>query len=265
MYHDRCYFCFAVSSRAFFTLAGERSDVVIKAQVLAGGRGLGTFTNGFHGGVHVVTRPQQAYDIASKMLGHNLITKQTGAEGRRCDKVFLVERLYLRKEMYLSIMLDRSASGPILIASSRGGTSIEDVAHTTPELIHKEPIDMMAQGLSDQQLNRVVDALGLSGRAVESAKDTIRNLYRMFKATDATMVEVNPLAETPDGKIVVADAKINFDDNAAFRQSVRAAPSRSVHDSSRGTAVLSAIAVVCALRPCVKISFSCLLYSYLLN
>lgn len=197
--------------------------MVLKAQVLAGGRGLGTFTNGFHGGVHVVTRARQAYDIASRMLGQRLITKQTGAEGRNCDKVFIVERLYLRREMYLSIMLDRSASGPILIASSRGGTSIEDVAATTPELIHKEVIDMMAPGLSDAQIDRVVEALGCSGRAAEAAKETIRNLYRMFKATDATLIEVNPLAETPDGKIVVADAKINFDDNALFRQSVSTA------------------------------------------
>ena len=187
--------------------------------MLAGGRGLGTFTNGFHGGVHVVTRARQAADISSRMLGQHLITKQTGAEGRRCDKVFIVERLYLRREMYLSIMLDRSAAGPILIASSRGGTSIEDVAATTPDLIHQEVIDIMAGGLTDAQVERVIEALGVSGRAADAAKETIRNLYRMFRATDATLIEVNPLAETPDGKIVVADAKINFDDNAAFRQS----------------------------------------------
>ena len=116
---------------------------MIKAQVLAGGRGLGTFSNGFHGGVHIVTRAKQAGDIAAKMLGQRLITKQTGADGRACDKVFLVERLYLRREMYISIMLDRSAEGPIIIASPRGGTSIEDVAHTSPELIFTEKVDLL--------------------------------------------------------------------------------------------------------------------------
>lgn len=117
------------------------ADVVIKAQVLAGGRGLGTFTNGFHGGVHVVTRKGQAADYASKMLGQSLVTKQTGAEGRRVDKVYLMERLYLRRETYFSIMLDRSANGPLIVASPRGGTSIEDVARDTPEAIMKVPID----------------------------------------------------------------------------------------------------------------------------
>jgi succinyl-CoA synthetase beta subunit len=167
--------------------------------------------------VHIVTRSQQSFDVASKMLGQHLITKQTGAEGRRCDKVFVVERLYLRREMYLSIMLDRSVAGPLLIASSRGGTSIEDVAATTPSLIFKMPIDLRV-GITPEQVDRVVEALQLSERASQEGKTTINNLWRMFASTDATMIEVNPLAETPDGKVVVADAKINFDDNAAFRQ-----------------------------------------------
>jgi succinyl-CoA synthetase beta subunit len=131
--------------------------------------------------------------------------------------VFIVERLYLRKEMYVSIMLDRSANGPLLIASPRGGTSIEEVAEKTPEAIMKEPIDIH-KGISEQQLDKIVEFLGLHGKSAESGKVTIRGLWRMFVATDATLVEVNPLAETPDGKIIVADAKINFDDNSAFRQ-----------------------------------------------
>jgi succinyl-CoA synthetase beta subunit len=109
-------------------------------------------------------------------------------------QVFVVERLYLRREMYLSIMLDRSVAGPLLIASSRGGTSIEDVAATSPGLIFTLPIDMRT-GITPEQVDRVVEALQLSERATPDGKATINNLWRMFSATDATMIEVNPLAE----------------------------------------------------------------------
>jgi succinyl-CoA synthetase beta subunit len=190
----------------------------MKAQVLAGGRGLGTFTNGFKGGVHTIIRPGMAAEIASKMLGHNLITKQTGAEGKRCDKVYLMQRLYMRRECYLSIMLDRGSNGPVIIASSKGGTSIEDVAAATPEAITKVPVTL-ADGPSEQQLAALADFCQVSpGKTTEQFKGCVRNLWRMFVKTDASLVEVNPLAETPDGDIFVCDAKINFDDNAAFRQ-----------------------------------------------
>ena len=146
------------------SLGGSSSaDVVIKAQVLAGGRGLGTFSNGFHGGVHIVTRPGQARDLASKMLGQRLITKQTGSEGRVVDKVYLMERLYLRRETYFSIMLDRSANGPLVVVSPKGGTSIEDVAEETPEAILKMPVDQ-ALGPSEAQLAKMAEFCGFSGR-----------------------------------------------------------------------------------------------------
>eukprot|EP01138_Halocafeteria_seosinensis_P001704 gb/GECG01001747.1/.p1 GENE.gb/GECG01001747.1/~~gb/GECG01001747.1/.p1 ORF type:complete len:242 (+),score=34.48 gb/GECG01001747.1/:1-726(+) len=121
---------------------GEKADVVIKAQVLAGGRGMGTFTNGFQGGVHVVTRAGQAKEYAEKMLGQRLITKQTGSEGRPVNKVFLMERVYMRRELYLSIVMDRQSSGPVIVASAKGGTSIEEVAQNTPEAITKAYIDI---------------------------------------------------------------------------------------------------------------------------
>jgi succinyl-CoA synthetase beta subunit len=133
-------------------------------------------------------------------------------------QVFLVERLYLRREMYFSIMLDRAFAGPVIIACARGGTSIEDLAETSPELIIKEPVDLV-KGLQPEQLDKLVEGLALSGKAAGQAKDCVRALWKMFTSTDASMIEVNPLAETPDGRIVVCDAKINFDDNAAFRQS----------------------------------------------
>jgi len=196
---------------------GDKADVVIKAQILAGGRGVGTFTNGFQGGVHLVTRAGQARDIASKMLNQTLVTKQTGERGRRVQKVFLMERLYMRRELYFSIMLDRKSNGPVIVASTRGGTSIEDVAARSPEAIIKVPVDIIT-GVTPEQLDFLVDQLGFSGTTAEQAKKCMANLYRMFVHTDATMIEVNPLAETPDGKVMVCDAKINFDDNAAFRQ-----------------------------------------------
>jgi succinyl-CoA synthetase beta subunit len=151
------------------------------------------------------------------MLGATLVTKQTGERGRRVDKVFLMERLYMRREMYLSMAMDRAAGGPVIVVSPRGGTSIEDVAAKTPEAILKVPVDIVA-GLQAAQLDAVVDFLGCSGVAAAQAKAAVAALYRMFLATDATLVEVNPLCETPDGRVFVADAKVNFDDNAAFRQ-----------------------------------------------
>jgi succinyl-CoA synthetase beta subunit len=127
--------------------------VVIKAQVLSGGRGLGTFKNGFRGGVHMVTRKGQAGEIASKMLGQELVTKQA-PNGILCQKVFLMERMYMRNEMYLSILMDRASGGPLLVGSPSGGTSIEDVAKTNPELIYTEPIDISV-GLTPEAADRM--------------------------------------------------------------------------------------------------------------
>jgi succinyl-CoA synthetase beta subunit len=192
--------------------------VVIKAQVLSGGRGLGHFRNGgLVGGVHVCTRAEQAREIAAAMLGQVLVTKQA-PQGLVCHKVLLMERMYMRREMYLSILMDRESQGPLLVCSPRGGTSIEDIAVTTPDVIFTQPIDI-EDGLQDDQCERMVDALDLEGEARGKAKTLMKNLYSMFIACDCTQIEVNPLAETPDGDLVVCDAKVNFDDNAKYRQS----------------------------------------------
>lgn len=193
-------------------------DVVIKAQVLSGGRGLGTFKNGFKGGVHMVTKPGQARDYAQKMLGEYLVTKQA-PHGILCNKVLLMERMYMRNEMYLSILMDRASQGPLLVCSPRGGTSIEDVAKSNPEVIFTHPIDI-EEGLTDEGCNYMASNLGLELGSETHAKAVtlMQNLYSMFLACDCTQVEVNPLAETPQGDIVVCDAKVNFDDNAEFRQ-----------------------------------------------
>lgn len=205
--------------QVYKSVIGEGKDCVIKAMVLAGGRGLGHFTSGLKGGVHLCTKPGDVTRYASKMLGYNLITKQTTAEGLPCSKVMLVERMYMRREMYISIMLDRAAGGPVFIASPAGGTSIEDVAEATPELIFKQPVDIM-KGIQDEQSTFLATSLGFTPGTPGHAecKSVVEKLYKMFRTHDCTLVEVNPLAETPDGRVLVCDAKINFDDNAEFRQ-----------------------------------------------
>eukprot|EP00981_Chlorochromonas_danica_P007161 scaffold1593_cov170-Ochromonas_danica.AAC.6 len=198
---------------------GEGNDCVIKAMVLTGGRGLGSFSNGFKGGVHLCSKPGDVTNYASKMLGFNLITKQTTKEGLPCSKVMLVERMYMRREMYLSIMLDRASGGPIFIVSPSGGTSIEDVAAATPELIFKQPVDIRV-GVTDEQSTYIATSLGFSpgSKGHNECKDLVHKLYKLFCTHDCTLLEVNPLAETPDSRVVVCDAKINFDPNAEFRQ-----------------------------------------------
>jgi succinyl-CoA synthetase beta subunit len=194
-----------------------KKDLMIKAQVLTGGRGRGKFKNGFKGGVHVVTSPIEAENLAKKMLGQRLITKQTGEEGLPCSKVMLTERLYLRRECYFSIINDRASGGPLMIASPRGGTSIEEVAAETPDQIFKEAIDII-KGPQPEQLSRLAKSLGFEAHAQQQAELAMANLYKLFISTDATLVEINPLAETPEGIVYSCDAKLTFDDNAEFRQ-----------------------------------------------
>lgn len=195
----------------------KKKDIVIKAQALTGGRGLGHFKNGFNGGVHMCTKPGQAKTFAEKMLNQTLVTKQTGAQGIEVSKCFLMERIYMRREMYFSILMDRASQGPVMVASPSGGTSIEDVAEATPELIFKEYIDIKT-GPTQQQLENLAKNMGVADHALPKGIEIISNLYKMFIGVDATLVEINPLAETPEGDIMACDAKINFDDNAEFRQ-----------------------------------------------
>jgi succinyl-CoA synthetase beta subunit len=153
------------------------------------------------------------------MLGANLITKQTTKEGLPCTKVMMVEKVDMKREMYISIMLDRGAGGPIFIASPAGGTSIEDVAEATPELIFKRPINIMT-GVTDEDSGFLATSLGFAAGSSghSECQDVIKKIYDLFTKDDCTLVEVNPLVETKDGKVMVCDAKVNFDDNAEFRQ-----------------------------------------------
>ncbi|XP_021713842.1 succinate--CoA ligase [ADP-forming] subunit beta, mitochondrial [Chenopodium quinoa] len=197
------------------SFAGQ-DEVVVKSQILAGGRGLGTFKNGLKGGVHIV-KTDQAADIAGKMLGQILVTKQSGPQGKPVNKLYLCEKMSLTNEVYFAITLDRTTLGPLIIACSKGGTSIEDLAEKYPDMIIKVPIDVF-KGITDEDAAKVVDGLALKSADKQASIEQVKNLYKLFCECDCTMLEINPLAETSDNQLVAADAKLNFDDNAAFRQ-----------------------------------------------
>lgn len=190
-------------------------DIVLKAQVLAGGRGKGFFKSGLQGGVKMVDSPETAGKLASQMLNQLLVTKQTGAAGRICNKVMVTERKFPRREFYIAIMMERSFNGPVIIASSQGGVNIEDVAATNPDAITYEPIDIKL-GIQDDQITRVLKKIGLE---TAEAHDMVKRMYDLFLKKDALLIEVNPYAEDAiTGKFFCLDAKFRFDDNADYRQ-----------------------------------------------
>lgn len=190
-------------------------QVVIKSQILAGGRGLGSFTNGLQGGVHIINTDEVA-EYAGKMLGGTLVTKQSGPAGKPVNTILLAKKMQLEREFYFSIIMDRASQGPLIIASSEGGTSIEDLAAEQPEKIITVPISL-DEGITQEQIDTVVEGLTVSGDKA-AAGEQIKALYNLFVDRDCTMVEVNPLAEDTEGNLIAADAKIGFDDNASFRQ-----------------------------------------------
>ncbi|KPP76392.1 Succinyl-CoA ligase-like [Scleropages formosus] len=190
----RCSICFCSNITLFLphlhrslSFSLDAKEIVLKAQILAGGRGKGVFNSGLKGGVHLTKDPAVVGELANKMLGFNLTTKQTPKEGVKVKTVMVAEALDIARETYFAILMDRSCNGPVMVGSPQGGVDIEEVAAKTPELIFK-------------------------------AADQIKKLYDLFLKVDATQVEVNPLGETPEGRVVCFDAKINFDDNAEFRQ-----------------------------------------------
>ena len=196
-------------------IAGD--DIVIKAQVLAGGRGKGHFDNGFKGGVRIVYSPREAAILADQMIGHKLITKQTGEKGRICNSVYIVERKFARREFYLAILMDRQSQSPVIVASSQGGMDIETVAKENPEAIITTKVDIH-KGVTDDMAKNIADQLGFSPQCTDQAVDTIKKLYQIFMEKDATQIEINPLSETSDHQVLCMDAKLTFDDNADFRQ-----------------------------------------------
>jgi succinyl-CoA synthetase beta subunit len=183
--------------------------VVVKAQVHAGGRGKA-------GGVKLARSAEQAAEIAGQMLGMKLITPQTGAEGRIVHRLLIEEGLDIKRELYLSILVDRAAAAPVFMASAAGGMEIEEVARENPEAILRETIPPAA-GLQPYQVRKLAFGLGLSPELVAAALPFFQSLYRAFIETDASLVEINPCVVTGDGHLVALDAKMNLDDNALPR------------------------------------------------
>ena len=192
------------------------NSFVVKAQVHAGGRGKGTFKDGFKSGVHLVKTPAQVRDVAARMIGNHLVTHQTGPEGKPVHAVLVGESTEIARELYLAVTLDRVSNRPVLIASREGGVEIETVAEKKPAAILREPIDP-GLGLQPYEARKASMFLGFPSTGLRAPCRLIHAVYRLFLEKDCSQVEINPLAVTKGGDVVALDAKLNFDDNALFR------------------------------------------------
>ncbi len=190
-------------------MADGAEGVVVKAQIHAGGRGKG-------GGVKIAKSVQETGEIASRMLGMTLVTHQTGPEGRVVRRLLIEETLPIARELYLGMLLDRAEARVVVMASAAGGMDIEEVAAKTPEKIHREYVDP-GVGLQPFQANKIAFWLGLSAQEAKHAVKMLTSLYKAYVETDASLLEINPLITTKDGRLFALDAKVNFDDNALFR------------------------------------------------
>jgi succinyl-CoA synthetase beta subunit len=183
--------------------------VVVKAQIHAGGRGKG-------GGVKLAKTHEEAERIARDMLGMTLVTRQTGAAGRLVNRVLVEQGVNIARELYLSVMLDRAAGKPLIMASAAGGMDIEEVAATTPEKIVRVYVEPSV-GLAPFDARKAGFGIGLDGAGVNKFVAFLTALYQAFVASDASLVEINPLLVTTEGDLLALDAKMDFDDNALFR------------------------------------------------
>ncbi len=192
---------------------------VVKSQIHAGGRGAGHFQQdpAGKGGVRLAKSAAEAQEAASAMIGNVLITKQTGAAGRRVSRVYVEAGCDIKRELYLSLLVDRDTARVTIVASTEGGMEIEHVAETQPEKIMRVAVDPAA-GVSPFHARRLAFGLGLEGRQVASFTKFVLAMYRAFVDLDCAIVEVNPLVVTGAGDIVALDAKVSFDDNALYRQ-----------------------------------------------
>ena len=192
-------------------------QVVIKAQIHAGGRGKGNFKNGFEGGVHLSESAEEIGIIANQMIGQVLVTHQTGDSGKVVNKVMVAQAVDISKEYYLAILMDRESRAPVIVASTEGGVNIEEVAEKTPEKIIRETIHPLA-GLQPYEIRKISSNLGFAGDTAKQFGNLLRALYKLFISCDCSLVEINPLVTTPDGQVLALDAKFGFDDNALYRQ-----------------------------------------------
>ena len=190
-------------------MADGATGIVVKAQIHAGGRGKG-------GGVKIAKSATEAGELAAKMLGMTLVTHQTGPEGRVVRRLLIEETLPIDRELYLGMLLDRTEARVVVMASAAGGMDIEEVAAKTPEKLLKEYVDP-GVGLQAFQARKIAFWLDLSPQEANQAVKFLTSLYRAYVETDASLVEINPLITTKDGRVFALDAKVNFDDNALFR------------------------------------------------
>src|SRR6187399_1660407 len=192
---------------------------VVKAQIHAGGRGKGKFKElgpDAKGGVRLAKSVEEVRTNAEEMLGKTLVTIQTGAEGKQVQRLYITDGVDIEKEFYLALLVDRASGRIAVVASTEGGMDIEQVAHDTPEKIETLTVDP-ATGLMPHHGRSVAAALGLKGDLAKQAGKLLPQLYNAFVGTDASQIEINPLAVTDDGKLLVLDAKVGFDNNAEFR------------------------------------------------
>ena len=208
----------ATNSREVETAISHLGDekIVVKAQIHAGGRGKGTFTDGYKGGVKVVKNRAEALEAANHMLDNTLVTNQTGPNGRKVQTLYFTEACDIAHEYYLAIVLDRETAQSVIIASTEGGMDIEEVAEKTPEKIIRVPISP-TMGLRHHQCRRVAFALGFEGDQVKQFARILTGVYKMFWEKNAMLVEINPLVSMPSGQLSALDAKVSFDDNAIFQ------------------------------------------------
>jgi succinyl-CoA synthetase beta subunit len=192
---------------------------VVKAQIHAGGRGKGKFVElppEAKGGVRLAKTSDEVRAAATDMLGNTLVTIQTGPAGKQVNRLYITDGVDIAKEFYLALLVDRATSRIAVVASTEGGMNIEDVAHNTPEKIHTITIDP-ATGIMPHHGRAVAAALELTGDLAKQATNVLAKLYDAFLGTDAEQIEINPLAVTDDGRLLVLDAKVGFDGNALFR------------------------------------------------
>ena len=201
--------------------------VAVKSQIHAGGRGKGNLYHSelgnlvMEGGVKVASSSEDVEEYASNILGHKLVTKQTGPSGKLVSNLYVEAGCAIAHEYYLALLIDREEDSILIMASTEGGVDIEEVAETTPEAIHKAWVDPL-DGLQDEQKSTLADSLGLSGPAHDSFVEMIGSLASIFVDRDCSMIEINPLVRTEDGTMIALDAKVSFDDNASFRHPWRA-------------------------------------------
>ena len=198
---------------------------VVKAQIHAGGRGKGRFRElppEAKGGVRLARSAEEVRAAAAEMLGNTLVTVQTGPAGKQVQRLYVTDGVDIAQEFYLALLVDRASGRLAIIVSPKGGMDIEAVAHDTPEAIHSFTIDP-ASGLQPFHARLVAAALGLSGEVAAQVGPLLEALVRAFEGLDASQIEINPLALTPAGRLLVLDAKVGFDDNAAFRHPEREA------------------------------------------